>query len=108
MIVFLCEQHKTYLKNELIFVLRYATICHYGGLGGGHYTCSNRMPGEAVWHFCDDSRTRPLEDPNMVVTRSAYVLFFATDALKAEDVLAKVRAEGPDLTPRRQGGCVLL
>jgi hypothetical protein len=96
------------LFHACFFCCRYATICHYGGLGGGHYTCSNRMPGEEQWHYCDDSRTRPLEDANMVVTRSAYVLFYASDQLAVESVLARVSKDGPDLTPRRAGRCVIL
>ncbi len=66
------------------------------------------MPGEEQWFYCDDSRARPIEDANMVITRSAYVLFYASDQLKADAIIGRVRKEGPDLTPRRQGGCVML
>jgi ubiquitin C-terminal hydrolase/Ca2+-binding EF-hand superfamily protein len=90
----------------------YATICHYGGLGGGHYTSFTRMPEEQEkgFFYCDDSRTRPVEDDNMVVTRSAYVLFYAADGIQADTILANVRKDLPDLDgPRRpRSTCVML
>ncbi len=90
----------------------YGTICHFGGLGGGHYASFTRMPGEgeAGFVYCDDSRTRPVDNDNMVVTRSAYVLFYAAEGLQESAILSKVRKDLPELDgPRRpRSTCNLL
>lgn len=87
----------------------FGVISHFGGMGGGHYTASARLPGEEEFHYFDDSRYRALEDPNMVVTRAAYVLFYGTDGTDVNDILARVNVDAPDLQPRNAGGaCSIL
>ncbi|XP_028789871.1 ubiquitin carboxyl-terminal hydrolase 8 [Neltuma alba] len=52
----------------------YAISCHYGGLGGGHYTALVRY-GHDKWYEFDDSRVVPASE-DMVKTSAAYVLFY--------------------------------
>ncbi|KAI5425272.1 hypothetical protein KIW84_031175 [Lathyrus oleraceus] len=52
----------------------YAIICHYGGLGGGHYTAFVRY-GHDKWYEFDDSRVAPA-DEETIKTPAAYVLFY--------------------------------
>ncbi|XP_058738954.1 ubiquitin carboxyl-terminal hydrolase 8-like [Vicia villosa] len=52
----------------------YAISCHYGGLGGGHYTAFVRY-GHDKWYEFDDSRVAPAEEET-VKTPAAYVLFY--------------------------------
>ncbi|KAJ1390659.1 Ubiquitin specific protease, conserved site [Sesbania bispinosa] len=52
----------------------YAISCHYGGLGGGHYTAFVRY-GHDKWYEFDDSRVAPANE-DMIKTSAAYVLFY--------------------------------
>ncbi|CAJ1881957.1 unnamed protein product [Sphenostylis stenocarpa] len=52
----------------------YAISCHYGGLGGGHYTAFVRY-GDDKWYDFDDSRVEPVNE-DMIKTPAAYVLFY--------------------------------
>ncbi|KAK2418567.1 ubiquitin carboxyl-terminal hydrolase [Trifolium repens] len=52
----------------------YAIICHYGGLGGGHYTAFVRY-GHDKWYEFDDNRVSHA-DEEMIKTPAAYVLFY--------------------------------
>ncbi|KAF7818874.1 ubiquitin carboxyl-terminal hydrolase 8-like [Senna tora] len=52
----------------------YAISCHYGGLGGGHYTAFVRY-GNDKWYEFDDSRVVPASE-DMIKTSAAYVLFY--------------------------------
>ncbi|RDX76461.1 Ubiquitin carboxyl-terminal hydrolase 8, partial [Mucuna pruriens] len=52
----------------------YAVSCHYGGLGGGHYTAFVRY-GNDKWYDFDDSRVEPVSE-DMIKTPAAYVLFY--------------------------------
>ena len=78
----------------------YGTICHYGSLVSGHYTASTKLPaesgaGDSQWYYCDDSRFRPLEEEQMVVNRAAYVLFYASNELAVDSILAGVKSNQP-------------
>jgi hypothetical protein len=73
----------------------YATISHFGGMGGGHYTAYARSAAadqDDSFYYFDDSRYRAVEDPNHVVTRAAYVLFYVADdgGAAASQALQKV------------------
>ncbi|KAK7337337.1 hypothetical protein VNO77_17904 [Canavalia gladiata] len=52
----------------------YAISCHYGGLGGGHYTAFVRY-GHDKWYDFDDSRVESVAE-DMIKTHAAYVLFY--------------------------------
>ncbi|XP_027349205.1 ubiquitin carboxyl-terminal hydrolase 8-like isoform X2 [Abrus precatorius] len=52
----------------------YAISCHYGGLGGGHYTAFVRY-GHDKWYDFDDSRVEYVSE-DMIKTPAAYVLFY--------------------------------
>ncbi|KAH1070983.1 hypothetical protein AAZX31_03G183800 [Glycine max] len=52
----------------------YAISCHYGGLGGGHYTAFVRY-GYDKWYDFDDSRVESISE-DMIKTPAAYVLFY--------------------------------
>ncbi|XP_014496181.1 ubiquitin carboxyl-terminal hydrolase 8 [Vigna radiata var. radiata] len=52
----------------------YAISCHYGGLGGGHYTAFVRY-GNDKWYDFDDSRVEPVNE-DTIKTPAAYVLFY--------------------------------
>ncbi|MED6124213.1 hypothetical protein PIB30_056921 [Stylosanthes scabra] len=52
----------------------YAISCHYGGLGGGHYTAFVRY-GHDKWYEFDDSRVAPASE-DMIKTSAAYLLFY--------------------------------
>ncbi|KAE9590782.1 putative ubiquitinyl hydrolase 1 [Lupinus albus] len=52
----------------------YAISCHYGGLGGGHYTAFVRY-GHDTWYEFDDCRVVPANE-EMIKTSAAYVLFY--------------------------------
>ncbi|XP_015946297.1 ubiquitin carboxyl-terminal hydrolase 8 [Arachis duranensis] len=52
----------------------YAISCHYGGLGGGHYTAFVRYSHDK-WYEFDDSRVAPASE-DMIKTSAAYLLFY--------------------------------
>ncbi|KAI4348860.1 hypothetical protein L6164_009529 [Bauhinia variegata] len=52
----------------------YAISCHYGCLGGGHYTAFVRV-GQNTWYEFDDSRVSPVSEET-IKTSAAYVLFY--------------------------------
>ncbi|XP_019455365.1 PREDICTED: ubiquitin carboxyl-terminal hydrolase 8-like isoform X2 [Lupinus angustifolius] len=58
----------------------YAISCHYGGLGGGHYTAFVRY-GHDTWYEFDDSRVIPVSE-EMIKTDAAYVLFYKKVQIK--------------------------
>ncbi|XP_020226507.1 ubiquitin carboxyl-terminal hydrolase 8 isoform X2 [Cajanus cajan] len=60
-------------QSSNLYVL-YAISCHYGGLGGGHYTAFVRY-GYDKWYDFDDSRVDSVSE-DMIKTPAAYVLFY--------------------------------
>jgi ubiquitin C-terminal hydrolase len=54
----------------------YATVNHFGNLGGGHYVanCKNNLDGK-WYHFNDDS-VNYIDDHNEIIDASAYILFY--------------------------------
>lgn len=48
---------------------------HFGGLGGGHYTAYAKNFQLDTWYTFDDASVSPA-NPNGIVTRNAYVLFY--------------------------------
>jgi ubiquitin carboxyl-terminal hydrolase 4/11 len=53
----------------------FAVSNHSGGLGGGHYTAYGKNFRTGKWYMFNDSSTHEV-NPEEVVTRSAYVLFY--------------------------------
>lgn len=60
-------------QSSIRYVL-YAVSCHYGGLGGGHYTAFVHY-GCGKWYDFDDSRVESVSEDN-IKTPAAYVLFY--------------------------------
>ena len=54
----------------------YATVNHFGNLGGGHYVanCKNNLDGK-WYHFNDDS-VNYIDNVSEVIDQSAYILFY--------------------------------
>ncbi|KAJ7971697.1 Ubiquitin carboxyl-terminal hydrolase [Quillaja saponaria] len=64
--------HKANLSSNQYIL--YAIVCHYGGLGGGHYTAFIFHDSD-MWYEFDDGRVVPVNE-EMIRTSSAYVLFY--------------------------------
>ncbi|KAK5078953.1 hypothetical protein LTR64_002627 [Lithohypha guttulata] len=62
---------------------------HYGGLGGGHYTAYAKNINNKMWYDYNDSHVSPVKDPEVVVQKNAYLLFYRR---RSEDPLG-----GPNL-----------
>jgi len=54
----------------------YAVSNHMGNLGGGHYTAYAKNIKDQKWYDLNDSRTSSV-DESSIVSRNAYVLFYA-------------------------------
>ncbi|KAL2950880.1 hypothetical protein AAZX31_19G015100 [Glycine max] len=63
----------------------YAISCHYGVLGGGHYTAFVRY-GYDKWYDFDDSRVESISE-DMIKTPAAYVLFYRKIKMKILDAI---------------------
>ncbi|KAF2105941.1 hypothetical protein BDV96DRAFT_607854 [Lophiotrema nucula] len=61
--------------KELIYDL-FAVDNHYGGLGGGHYTAYAQNFFDKKWYEYNDSSVSTRNNPQNVVTSSAYLLFY--------------------------------
>lgn len=59
----------------------YAVSNHYGGMGGGHYTATCKMPDDGLWYLFDDSSVRSVPDAQ-VQSPAAYVLFYRRQGSK--------------------------
>jgi hypothetical protein len=53
----------------------YAVSCHFGGVGGGHYTAYAKNFATNKWYNFDDSSVSEVNEAN-VVTAAGYVLFY--------------------------------
>lgn len=49
---------------------------HYGGLGGGHYTAYAKSFANTNWYDFNDTHVSQVKDTELVVTKSAYLLFY--------------------------------
>ena len=49
---------------------------HYGGLGGGHYTAYAKNSITGNWYDYNDSHVSQVKDPEQVVQKNAYLLFY--------------------------------
>lgn len=54
----------------------FAVDNHYGGLGGGHYTAYVKNFADGKWHYFNDSRVTPVNDPAESISGNAYLLFY--------------------------------
>eukprot|EP01094_Clydonella_sp_ATCC50884_P025313 TRINITY_DN6606_c0_g1_i1.p1 TRINITY_DN6606_c0_g1~~TRINITY_DN6606_c0_g1_i1.p1 ORF type:complete len:883 (+),score=340.54 TRINITY_DN6606_c0_g1_i1:317-2650(+) len=68
----------------------YAVLNHSGSLAGGHYIAYAKHSEDGKWYCYDDRRVTEME-ASEVVSKNAYVLFYAADDAE--------RWEWPDLPP---------
>lgn len=61
--------------NSLVYDL-IAVDNHYGGLGGGHYTAYAKNAVTSNWYDYNDTHVSQVKDPEAVVNKSAYLLFY--------------------------------
>ena len=54
----------------------FAVSNHMGGMGGGHYTAYAKNVYNDQWYHLDDSRTSMVNNPQQMVSSSAYVLYY--------------------------------
>ena len=72
---------------------------HYGGLGGGHYTAYAKNSVNKNWYEYNDSHVSQVKDPEAVVQKSAYLLFYRRRAdpplggSKMHELLTEVESE---------------
>ena len=54
----------------------YATVNHFGNLGGGHYVanCKNNLDGK--WYHFNDESVNYIDDNSEIIDASAYILFY--------------------------------
>ena len=53
----------------------YAVSCHFGGVGGGHYTAYAKNVTTGKWYNFDDSSVSEASEASLV-TSAGYVLFY--------------------------------
>jgi len=75
-------------KKDCVYDL-YAVSNHYGGLGGGHYTAFAKNLLNQKWYNLDDSSVSPVDRPESVKTKAAYVLFYARKKKKGRTYAPK-------------------
>ena len=66
---YVLNNKKTNTKYSL-----YGIVCHYGDVGGGHYTAKCKNNG--VWYHFNDSNVSVIDDTDDLVDSSAYILFY--------------------------------
>eukprot|EP01103_Thecamoeba_quadrilineata_P015501 TRINITY_DN4926_c0_g1_i1.p1 TRINITY_DN4926_c0_g1~~TRINITY_DN4926_c0_g1_i1.p1 ORF type:complete len:741 (-),score=121.36 TRINITY_DN4926_c0_g1_i1:40-2112(-) len=66
----------------------YAVLNHYGGTGGGHYTCFGRNWENDKWYSFNDTICEEINDLESLVTSAAYVLFYERVDLPALNILS--------------------
>lgn len=69
---------------------------HMGGLGGGHYTAYAMNHKTGRWYSFDDSQCHPLPVDEEVVSKMAYVLFYARRDLPAASTDPNIEMEEAD------------
>ncbi|KAF2100362.1 UCH-domain-containing protein [Rhizodiscina lignyota] len=87
---------------------------HYGGLGGGHYTAFAKNFFDGQWYEYNDSQVSKRNDPDVVITSAAYLLFYRRRSdtplgpSYLQELIADARAaENPDeVNPDTQDGTV--
>jgi len=62
-----------YRASEYMYDL-YGVCNHLGNVSGGHYTSFVKKAEK--WYHCDDETIQLVEEPNMVITKFAYCLFY--------------------------------
>lgn len=65
--------HKEEGKQEIYDLI--GVDCHWGGLGGGHYTAHAKNFVNNQWYTYNDSSVHPVS-PDKIVDPSAYLLFY--------------------------------
>ena len=86
---------------------------HYGGLGGGHYTAFAKNAVTGNWYDYNDSHASLVKDPESVVQKNAYLLFYRRrepvplGGEKLEQILAQADSEeqnnSRDASPSGEG-----
>ncbi|KAI1808420.1 UCH-domain-containing protein [Daldinia bambusicola] len=75
--------------------------CHWGGLGGGHYTAHAKNFVDGQWYTYNDSSVSPAS-PERIVDSSAYLLFYrrrsetALGGPRFQQILDRFRDDGSD------------
>jgi ubiquitin carboxyl-terminal hydrolase 8 len=57
----------------------YATVNHYGSLGGGHYVANCKNLLDHKWYHFNDDTISYVNDDNDIIDSSAYILFYETN-----------------------------
>jgi len=81
---------RTWLVDPPIEPLQYdlyATVNHYGRLGGGHYTAYAKNRDDQQWYLFDDHHVKVLSDVTKTVSPAAYLLFYKVQDLNVDEVL---------------------
>jgi len=90
---YIVSTHKDSLTYDVIGVCN-----HTGPHGFGHYTCTCKHPMDnSYYHFNDDEEVFRVDDPEDVISASAYVLFLLRHA--ENDPLRRQTITLPDVWP---------
>jgi len=74
----------------------YAFICHYGGIGGGHYVAFVKNHISQQWYCFNDSSCKPVsEDLLSRYCSSAYLLFYQRQSLDHCSYMPNVEGKTP-------------
>lgn len=65
----------------------YGCVCHFGSVGGGHYTAYSRHLGSGEWNYFDDGSISENEIPGESPGdySSAYILFYQREGSRCEN-----------------------
>ena len=67
----------------------YAVVEHSGGVGAGHYVAVVKHEADGNWYCFDDERVFPIQ-PENVVSRNAYLLFYIRSDIDNADALEQI------------------
>lgn len=54
----------------------YGIVHHSGGTNGGHYVATTKNPINFKWYEFNDSNLQEINNPNRIIDRTAYILFY--------------------------------
>ena len=73
--IFFHEVQDIHKKEKLPFEL-YGIVHHSGGTDGGHYIATTKNLLNHKWYEFNDSSVNEVTNPNTMIDRSAYILFY--------------------------------
>ena len=73
--IFFHEVQDIHKKDKLPFEL-YGIVHHSGGTDGGHYIATTKNLLNHKWYEFNDSSVNEVTNPNTMIDRSAYILFY--------------------------------